>query len=958
MESNLSCLSSLKEDNSPVYVQPHYKESYRLAIYALLCGGKEAYEEFLRAEQISHFLSEEEILFIFDNAELPVAEEEDDPSEGKRVTGEAVPSTYFPTESDEEVPDLELGWPEVSLESEDTSISLLFNPPRQNTPTIKEVIRKQIQEARQVIAIAMDVFTDVDIFKEIVTATLRGVVVYILLDDSQFKSFLTMTQKVGINVQDLKNIRVRTVLGQQYQCQSGVKFRGDLEQRFLLVDCRTVLYGTYSYTWSFEKINLSMALVITGQLVGSYDEEFRRLYARSTVPTILSRERLSVKYLRDTVALQSPKSSQLALHQLHMRPRVTHGMRGAQDDRFNNSGVMTRGLSVQERLHQSHCFDMGNLLRGHSYGGELQKLSSLTRLRIGTKDIGVPFAPEKTGPNPRGGGGGDMLLPNRLSQHHLRHQTRYGADQNLIPFNSETSLHRWKMDAYFNDSDVPLDASCDAITPMTSPYSSHTGLNEHQSQLIHNRSRDIKSRMEEMRQKRLSLQDYNNLRHSQESLRSAYQTQERPKYKWGLDMRQSVAELEPNAQNGYSVEPANHKDSEPNKEVDKREQTHTDGQRSASYYDVAMAPDRRTTQTYDWHEPLSRTTSAADFEMTLNDPSLKLSHLQPSGLQHPRAMESLTEIPEEKGEGSRVNSSDSAAFKDGCEEICKDEKVVPKENSVESSVPAESQPKGQAGGSLGPPGKAANSSGSAAPRERKKSTSNEVQTAPKIVNPSAGSQHSLEAKSGQTEKKKAQPQEPPLQRKNSLRMKVSSMLSQDEKKAHKKDEKSLQRKASLRSLRSLSSSGSSQARRADQSQSPGAEQTTKKGQSPSTSRSQSSLSGPSETEKHKSPFPRLSPKRSSKKKPSPAGEQERGSRSALDDEGATVHPRKEKVYSRFEYLLNAESLPLDKSSASPPERDGRSSLNRHDSMYQTQSATDNKLGRFMQRVGNLIGKNK
>uniref|UniRef100_A0A8C9Z0V3 Scaffolding anchor of CK1 domain-containing protein n=1 Tax=Sander lucioperca TaxID=283035 RepID=A0A8C9Z0V3_SANLU len=280
---------------------PHYKESYRLAIYALLCGGKEAYEEFLRAEQINHFLSEKEILFILENAELPVVEEEDS-SEGKRATDEVRPSTYFPTESDEEVPDLDLGWPEVSLEDMDTSISLLFHPPRQNTPTIKEVVRKQIQEARKFIAIAMDVFTDVDIFKEIITATLRGVVVYILLDEAQFKSFLTMSHRLGINIQDLKNLRVRTVQGQQYQCQSGVKFHGDLEQRFLMVDCRTVMYGTYSYTWSFEKINLSMVLVITGQLVGSYDEEFRRLYARSSLPVVLSREKSSVLYLRDTVA--------------------------------------------------------------------------------------------------------------------------------------------------------------------------------------------------------------------------------------------------------------------------------------------------------------------------------------------------------------------------------------------------------------------------------------------------------------------------------------------------------------------------------------------------------------------------------------------------------------------------------------------------------------------------------
>ncbi|XP_068451838.1 protein FAM83B-like [Clinocottus analis] len=956
MESNLSCLSSLKEDNEPVYVQPHYKESYRLAIYALLCGGKEAYEEFLRAEQISHFLSEEEIQYVFQNAQLPVADDDDgsDGGGGKRAADEdSRASTYFPTESDEEVPDLDLGWPQVSLESEDTSISLLFNPPRQNTPSIKEVVRKQIQEARQVIAIAMDVFTDVDIFKEVITATLRGVVVYVLLDDSHFQSFLTMSQRVGINIQDLKNIRVRTVHGQQYQCQSGVKFQGDLEQRFLLVDCRTVLYGTYSYTWSFEKINLSMVLVVTGQLVGSYDEEFRRLYARSTVPTVLSRERSSVQYLRDIMALQSSNSGKLALRQLHMRPNATRDGRSAHDDRFNNGGgAMTRGLSVQERLHQSHCFDMGNLMRGHSYGGELQKLHSLTRLRMGTQDAGSPFAPEKAGLNPRGVGG-DLLLPNRSSHQHLRHQTRYGADQNLIPFNSETSLHRWKMDAYFNDADAALDASCDTIASMTSPYSSHTGLNEHHP--IHNRSRDIKSRMEEMRQKRLSLQDYNHLRQSQESLRSVYQNLERPKYKRGLDVRQSVEELEPNARNGHGPEPADPKDGEPNKEVAKREPTLADGQRSVSHQDVTTAPDRRTTQTYDWHEPLSRAASAADFDATLNDPSLKLSHLQPGGLQHPRAMESLTEIPEEKGEGSRVNSSDSAAFKDGSEEVLKDEEAVPAENSPKSEAPPESPRRDPARGSPGSAGKPANSSGSGASRERKKSTSNEVPTIPKILNPSAGSQHSLEAKSGNADKKKAPHQETPFQRKSSLRMKVSSMLSQDEKRAQKKDEKSPQRKALQRSQ---SSSGSSYARRVDRPEAPAAEQMPKRGSSLSASRSQGSPGTPTETEGSKSPFPRLSSQRSSKKKTNPAAEQERGSRSTLNDEAATVyHTRKAKVYSRFEYLLSTESLPLTKgASASPPERDRHSSLNRNAAANQTQSGGDNKLGRFIQRVGNLIGK--
>lgn len=65
----------------------------------------------------------------------------------------------------------------------------------------------------QVIAIAMDVFTDVDIFKEIITATLRGVAVYILLDNSHFSSFLAMSRRAGINIQDLK---VRNI----HRCQT------------------------------------------------------------------------------------------------------------------------------------------------------------------------------------------------------------------------------------------------------------------------------------------------------------------------------------------------------------------------------------------------------------------------------------------------------------------------------------------------------------------------------------------------------------------------------------------------------------------------------------------------------------------------------------------------------------------------------------------------------------------
>ncbi|KAM7419832.1 hypothetical protein PAMA_016775 [Pampus argenteus] len=867
MESNPSCLSLNHEDN-PVYIQPHYKESYRLAIYALLTGGKEAYEEFLLAEQIRHFLSEEEISFILENAELPIAEDNTD----RQVTDKQNPSTYFPLESDEEVPDLDLGWPDVVLNGLDTSISMLFHPPRQNTPTIKEVIRKQIQEAKQIIAIAMDIFTDADIFKELVSVAVKGVVVYILLDESNFESFYNMSQRLGVNIKDIRTIRVRTVRGQQYRCQSGMRFHGTLEQKFILVDCQTVLYGTYSYTWSYEKIRLSMVLVITGQLASSYDEEFRRLYARSIVPELLS---TSGQGLRSMLS-----SSQLSLQQMHMRSRGMPGLRSVQDDRFSNSSMLSRGVSIQDRLHQSHYPEMGNLVRGHSYGGDLHRLNPMSRLRMGNKDVGYS---EKT----------NLLVTNSLSQQHLRHRTLYGADQDLIPFSSETSLNRWKIETYLNVSDAPQDSTCDLMSPLTSPYNSHMGLNDHQSQLIHSRSRDIKSRFEiDYRHSRHGLQENSNFKQSQESLRTTYSTLERPNVMSslrGLDMKQSTTDLRSHTQD--KLDAANHQDSET-----KMQSRLTDGHRSTSHYDMKTVVDQKPA--YNWHEPLSRTTSVTDLDIKVNEPSLKHT-------QQPRGMESLVEIPEEK-EGSNT-------------------RILPE--SQQQNAHRENE------------GCVDYGSGFTAQKEGNKSTYNDTETNPWVVNTAVGSN--------------SQKEEPMLQRKNSLRLKVCSLLMSDEKKAIKKEDKSLQRKTTLRSP---NLSESNQSLRADNPQTqPVTEQPTNNGQSLNVSKNSAAL----EIEKHKSPFSfnRLSPQRTSKKKIIPVEEQNLGSKSTLNDETPPLYqPRREKVYSRFEYFLSTENIPLDKTT-----KPTSSYLNRNDSgysMYQTQSSNENKLGRFMQRVGNLIGKNK
>ncbi|XP_054486532.2 protein FAM83B [Agelaius phoeniceus] len=307
-----SLLSSLHDEcRLDNYIEPHYKEWYRIAIDALIEGGLEAYKEFLSKERCSEFLADEEIDYILNNVhKLP---QNTIYSSNHAIDDTSSSGTYWPIESDVEAPNLDLGWPYLMPGiSGSTNIDLLFHPPRAQPYTIKETVRKMIRDARKVIAIVMDMFTDVDIFREIVEASTRGIAVYILLDESNFSHFLKMTEKQGCQVQRLRNMRVRTVKGQDYYSKTGAKFHGKMEQKFILVDCKKVIYGSYSFMWSFEKTNLSMVQVITGQLVESFDEEFRTLYARSSVPSSFAPELVRVnsrKTLWDNDTYQHSVSS-------------------------------------------------------------------------------------------------------------------------------------------------------------------------------------------------------------------------------------------------------------------------------------------------------------------------------------------------------------------------------------------------------------------------------------------------------------------------------------------------------------------------------------------------------------------------------------------------------------------------------------------------------------------------
>lgn len=145
-----SLLSSLHDEcRSDNYIEPHYKEWYRVAIDALIEGGLEAYKEFLSKERCSEFLADEEIDYILNNVhKLP---QNTIYSSNNAIDDTSSSGTYWPIESDVEAPNLDLGWPYLMPGiSGGTNIDLLFHPPRAQPYTIKETIRKMIRDARKV----------------------------------------------------------------------------------------------------------------------------------------------------------------------------------------------------------------------------------------------------------------------------------------------------------------------------------------------------------------------------------------------------------------------------------------------------------------------------------------------------------------------------------------------------------------------------------------------------------------------------------------------------------------------------------------------------------------------------------------------------------------------------------------------------------------------------------------
>lgn len=285
-------------------------ESARLATDALLDGGPEAYWQALSQEGEVDFLSSVETQYIQAQAKEPPCAS--DPAGGAEAGPKDLDScslqsgTYFPVASEGSESALLHSWAsaEKPYLKEKSSATVYFQTDKHSN--IRDLVRRCIARTSQVLVILMDVFTDVEIFCDILeAANKRGVFVCVLLDQGGVKLFQEMCDKLQISDSHFKNISIRSVEGEVYCAKSGRKFAGQIREKFIISDWRFVLSGSYSFTWLCGHVHRNILSKFTGQAVELFDEEFRHLYASSKPVMGLKSPRL-VTPLQPTESLGVP----------------------------------------------------------------------------------------------------------------------------------------------------------------------------------------------------------------------------------------------------------------------------------------------------------------------------------------------------------------------------------------------------------------------------------------------------------------------------------------------------------------------------------------------------------------------------------------------------------------------------------------------------------------------------
>lgn len=239
-----------------------------------------------------------------------------------------------------------------------------------------------------------------------------------------------------------------------------------------------------SFAWSFEKINLSMVQVIKGHLVKSYDEEFRTLYARSTVQAqlcppeglfqhngphgqqILQKSHSGNKLerrnqLRHTLDTVYRKTCERKLGTRHLEERLF------EDEPIKLEPLIENGIDVQGQMSQFQSAETMNFLKRHSYAGEGQDGYMPQNIKPRASNWNI----RETGNGPNNYPLDNYLQPQIYRGQNTR-QSYNGIDKQVLSIQqnmptlentSKAFMRTWRIESYLKNPDIPYGDSCDYL---------------------------------------------------------------------------------------------------------------------------------------------------------------------------------------------------------------------------------------------------------------------------------------------------------------------------------------------------------------------------------------------------------------------------------------------------------------------------------------------------------------
>ncbi|KAK0140827.1 Protein FAM83G [Merluccius polli] len=372
--SQVQCLDNHHVNSRVSESKPEffYSEDQRLALEALISAGRDGFLRYVREKGVREFLSEPELEWLARTAEAyrpghehPLLKTDTTAAGPGNLTPASVDDEvslqYWPDRSEASVAELDLGWPESISYRGITRVAVHTQPPVEGHTHIKEVVRKTIAAASKVIAVVMDAFTDVDIFRDLLDAGYkRKIPVYIIIDQAAVPCFLAMCGRADMHRGHLKNLRVRSCGGVEFYTRVAQKVRGSLNQRFLLVDGDRAISGSYSFTWSSSRLDRNLITVITGQVVETFDQQFRDLYLTSRGVS-LSKVSMADEPIPDTILYSAPAPIPASVARKLINPKyalVTSGNHasptssGQNSSNRNSASQNPLGLIMLKRIRE------------------------------------------------------------------------------------------------------------------------------------------------------------------------------------------------------------------------------------------------------------------------------------------------------------------------------------------------------------------------------------------------------------------------------------------------------------------------------------------------------------------------------------------------------------------------------------------------------------------------------